>query len=137
MYNCSMVPSAFKATTAGLIGGSAALAMGESFNTQVRLGGLTMSAPTAVGVSAAAGSIVNDLVGSWVLQNVPNGQYARIATDLAVSGGTTAAVLNFAPQAAPGSVFASAIVGAGSYLLADQITHKVFGPSPGGDCIDF
>jgi hypothetical protein len=117
-----------KAALAGFIGGLGSMALlGESPDVSVNyLGLITLSAPTAVGASVALGSLATDMLSSTVSRYVPGGEYAGAITGLGLSAGTTALILGATPGANVGSWTTSALVGGGSYAVADNLTHRIF-----------
>jgi hypothetical protein len=127
--------STLKAALAGGTGIVGAMVLGESINSSVDFFGLNISAPVAVGAAIFAGSMISDvampLVGRGASSLVP---YGEIGTGTVISGASTALILNRVPNAAPGSWVASTLLGGGSYLLADNVTHRMYGDPQENTC---
>lgn len=124
-----------KAAMAGGLAAAGAMVLGESLNSSVSFFGLSMPAPLAVGAAVAGGSLASDV--SMPLVSRVTGAYipyGELGTGTLISGASTALILQRVPGAAPGSWVASSLLGAGSFAVADNITHRMYGEPAMNSC---
>jgi hypothetical protein len=120
----AVVPSVFKAVTSGFVGAGATYAINNQSGYVTMLGKL-MSPPVAVGVGCGVASLGTDLISPYTSHLAPG--WSDTAVGTVASGILTAGVMCTVPQSRPSGCFTTGIIGAGSYAVADTVTHSVFG----------
>jgi hypothetical protein len=127
----SWTESLVKGALAGTIGGIGSVVLyGESSNYQVPMFGMQMSAPVAVGTAVGVGSIGADLVHNTILPYTPGFQKYQSLETAVVGVGAAAGLSALALKSAGMSsadLKHAAMLGGGSYIVADYTTSKLWG----------
>ncbi len=126
----AILPSTFKAAVAGGLGAIGQAALGGTG--EVNFLGRVVSAPVAIGIGCGASSIISDLAQPYASSMFPTLSDTVVGSGL--SAVITAGIVNTIPQAGGNVWIGSAAMGAASYAISDNVTHKVFG-NPATDAL--
>lgn len=112
-----------KALWAGGIGAlESMLFFGENFSQQSYIYNYPVPAPVALGLATAGGSLMSDLATNAVLSAIPGdgGKLEKLAVGTAMAAGGTAGALALMDLNSLQTLGQSAVLGATSFLIADQ-----------------
>jgi len=131
MWDMDWKKTGVKALISGVAGGAiASFVFGESSNTPVSLPvvGYAVSAPMAVGLSTAGGTVAADILEKPIARALPANEWVCPAVRATVSGATTAVLLG-GSGAQPGTQWNAAITGAVSDAAGSYGADKLYNSS--------